>query len=372
MAVQGAPARAARAGRGRGRAGAGERRGAADDHPWRVSGDAHRSCEFSLRHPDAHGQVFVELLSSVLRSEGAGCIVRDACPESLRYPHPQLRRRRTCLRWRVPAGQTAVSAGPSVEGWRGAREAPRSCCRSRRPRACSASAPPRCGPGPPPAACPTCARPAATAASSSTSSCAGWPSAAGRRRRPGPALRELVPTRVEPMPALARGARATPADAVVDAFEEELAQTRGAGAGRALGRRAAPACSGRSSRWPPRSTPATSATCYREAEWEGFRHGASGQPGDAVVTEALAVRRAVDRVLAPRLRRPPAGPARAGARARPDGRARGRRLRRRRALPAAVGRRREEGREVTPTGGRSRGAPRGPGCRCPPRPRRWA
>ena len=39
--------------------------------------------------------------------------------------------------------------------------------------------------------------------------------------------------------------------------------------------------------------------CYSEAEWEGFRHGASGQPGDAVVTEALAVRRAVDRELHP-------------------------------------------------------------------------
>ena len=40
------------------------------------------------------------------------------------------------------------------------------------------------------------------------------------------------------------------------------------------------------------------AECYGDAEWEGFRHGASGQPGDVAVTEALAVRRAVDRVLA--------------------------------------------------------------------------
>ena len=47
------------------------------------------------------------------------------------------------------------------------------------------------------------------------------------------------------------------------------------------------------------------AGCYRDAEWEGFRHGASGQPGDAPVTEALALRRAVDRVLGPRSRRPP-------------------------------------------------------------------
>jgi hypothetical protein len=41
------------------------------------------------------------------------------------------------------------------------------------------------------------------------------------------------------------------------------------------------------------------AVCMREAEWEGFRHGAAGSPGDAPVTEALALRRAVDRVLAP-------------------------------------------------------------------------
>ena len=49
--------------------------------------------------------------------------------------------------------------------------------------------------------------------------------------------------------------------------------------------------------------PATWPACYRDAEWEGFRHGASGQPGDAPVTEALALRRAVDRVLGPEPRR---------------------------------------------------------------------
>jgi len=35
----------------------------------------------------------------------------------------------------------------------------------------------------------------------------------------------------------------------------------------------------------------------REAEWEGFRHGAGGLPGELPMSEALAVRRAVDATL---------------------------------------------------------------------------
>jgi excisionase family DNA binding protein len=108
---------------------------------------------------------------------------------------------------------------------------------------------------------------------------------------------ELVPTRVEPMPALA-GALRERADAVLEAFEEELAQ------GRAPAPARAPA--GRRSRVLGAVESLAEALeggdlgeCYGEAEWEGFRHGASGQPGDAVVTEALALRRAVDRELAP-------------------------------------------------------------------------
>lgn len=108
---------------------------------------------------------------------------------------------------------------------------------------------------------------------------------------------ELVPTRIEAMPALATALRYR-ADEVVDAFEEELAQTRPPGAVRAA--------AGRRSR--VLGTLASLADAldagdlgesYGEAEWEGFRHGASGQPGDAAVTEALALRRAVDRVLSP-------------------------------------------------------------------------
>src|SRR5262245_9859060 len=108
---------------------------------------------------------------------------------------------------------------------------------------------------------------------------------------------ELVPTRIEPMPALSRALRER-ADAVVDAFEAELAQGRATAPGRApAGRRAkvlaaVESLAGALER-------GDLGDWYGEAEWEGFRHGASGQPGDAVVTEALAVRRAVDRELAP-------------------------------------------------------------------------
>jgi excisionase family DNA binding protein len=115
---------------------------------------------------------------------------------------------------------------------------------------------------------------------------------------PVPHSSELVPTRVEPMLALA-GALRERADAVVAAFEQELAQGRG-------GPASARAPAGRRARVLAAVESLADALergdlgdCYREAEWEGFRHGASGQPGDAVVTEALALRRAVDRELHP-------------------------------------------------------------------------
>jgi excisionase family DNA binding protein len=114
---------------------------------------------------------------------------------------------------------------------------------------------------------------------------------------PVPRSGELVPTRVEPMPAVA-GALRERTDAVVAAFEQELDHGRGPASQRA------PA--GRRSRVLAAVESLADALergdlgdCYGEAEWEGFRHGASGQPGDAVVTEALAVRRAVDRELHP-------------------------------------------------------------------------
>ena len=112
-------------------------------------------------------------------------------------------------------------------------------------------------------------------------------------------LQELVPTRVEAMPETAR-ALADSGDEVLAAFEEELARTRPSGASRPSAARqtrvlgALEALAGA-------LDSGDLAGAYRDAEWEGFRHGASGQPGDAPVTEALALRRAVDRVLGPLL-----------------------------------------------------------------------
>jgi excisionase family DNA binding protein len=117
-------------------------------------------------------------------------------------------------------------------------------------------------------------------------------------------LQELVPTRVEAMPETAR-ALADAGDEVLSAFEEELARTRPSGANRPSAARqtrvlgALEALAGA-------LDSGDLAGAYRDAEWEGFRHGASGQPGDAPVTEALALRRAVDRVLGPILAERPA------------------------------------------------------------------
>jgi excisionase family DNA binding protein len=114
---------------------------------------------------------------------------------------------------------------------------------------------------------------------------------------PAPRAQELVPTRIEAMPALGTALRERAED-VVDAFEEELAATRSIVATRAsAGRRAR--VLGALASLADALDAGDLAECYGEAEWEGFRHGASGQPGDAAVTEALALRRAVDRVLTP-------------------------------------------------------------------------
>jgi hypothetical protein len=86
---------------------------------------------------------------------------------------------------------------------------------------------------------------------------------------------------------------------VLVAFEEELGRTR-AGAVRASSARQARVLGALDSLAEALAA-GDLAGCYRDAEWEGFRNGASGQPGDAPVTEALALRRAVDRVLGPAL-----------------------------------------------------------------------
>jgi excisionase family DNA binding protein len=117
-------------------------------------------------------------------------------------------------------------------------------------------------------------------------------------------LQELVPTRVEAMPETA-ATLAGAGDEVLAAFEEELARTRPSGTSRPSAARQTRVLGALESLGAALEA-GDLAGAYRDAEWEGFRHGASGQPGDAPVTEALALRRAVDRVLGPMLTARPA------------------------------------------------------------------
>ena len=112
-------------------------------------------------------------------------------------------------------------------------------------------------------------------------------------------LQELVPTRLEAMPETS-AALAGAAGDVLEAFEEEFARTRPPGAARPSSARRARVLAALDSLAEALAGGDLS-ECYRDAEWEGFRNGASGQPGDSPVTEALALRRAVDRVLGPAL-----------------------------------------------------------------------
>lgn len=112
-------------------------------------------------------------------------------------------------------------------------------------------------------------------------------------------LQELVPTRFEALPATA-AVLAGSGDEVLDAFESELARGRSSRAARPSAARRTRVLGALEALTGALETGDLS-SCYRDAEWEGFRHGASGQPGDAPVTEALALRRAVDRVLDPML-----------------------------------------------------------------------
>ena len=121
---------------------------------------------------------------------------------------------------------------------------------------------------------------------------------------PAPVSRphELVPTRVDAVPEIATALRES-VDAVTAVFEEQIRRTRPAGARMSAGRSArigeSLTCLADGLETGDLSG------CYRDAEWEGFRQGAAGQPGDAAVMEALALRAAVDRVLASRLRSEP-------------------------------------------------------------------
>lgn len=122
----------------------------------------------------------------------------------------------------------------------------------------------------------------------------GWLAERGGQP-PSPPSRstELVPTRLEPQPALAE-MLLSQLDDIVAALEAEVrrsgVRTRSTAARRSRATDAIEVLAdgiGRGDLGP----------CYRESEWEGFRHGASGQAGDGPIAEALALRRAVDRTL---------------------------------------------------------------------------
>ena len=115
---------------------------------------------------------------------------------------------------------------------------------------------------------------------------------------PAPSQRapELVPTRVERMPEVGARVRER-AEEILSVFEAELGRSRPGGTIR-------PSASRQSRVLATVQNLADAiergdlGPCFREAEWEGFRHGAAGQPAEGPLTEALALRRAVDRVLA--------------------------------------------------------------------------
>lgn len=121
---------------------------------------------------------------------------------------------------------------------------------------------------------------------------------------PAPAQRphELVPTRIEAAPVAASVLRGA-ASEVMAAFDQELGRSRPGGLRPSSARTA-------------RMLSAVEiladglaagdlGDCYRDAEWEGFRQGAAGQSGDGAVTEALALRRAIDRVISEALEATP-------------------------------------------------------------------
>jgi excisionase family DNA binding protein len=108
---------------------------------------------------------------------------------------------------------------------------------------------------------------------------------------------ELVPTRIEPLPDVAEALRQG-SERALAAYEEDLARTWSPGGGRARAGRRQRALDAIGS-LADGLEDGDLGECYTGAEWEGFRRGASGQAGDAVLTETLALRRAVDRVLEP-------------------------------------------------------------------------
>jgi excisionase family DNA binding protein len=118
---------------------------------------------------------------------------------------------------------------------------------------------------------------------------------------PPPRPHDLVPTRIEPVPELGQALRGR-VDRVVADVERQLDARRPGGARRpALARRARLVEDVET--FAEGLVDGDLTASFREAEWQGFRHGAAGHPGDVPVGEALALRRAIDGALGDAYRR---------------------------------------------------------------------
>jgi excisionase family DNA binding protein len=116
---------------------------------------------------------------------------------------------------------------------------------------------------------------------------------------------ELLPTRIDALPALAAAIRGTEAEVVlsVDA-EMAAAGTRASVRASASRRRRLAAATATLADAVESGDLAGS---FREAEWQGYRGGASGVPGEGSLMEILAFRRAVERAVGEHLDARPAG-----------------------------------------------------------------
>lgn len=114
---------------------------------------------------------------------------------------------------------------------------------------------------------------------------------------------ELLPTRIDTLPRIAAAVRQAESQ-IVAAVEAEIALS---------GARASVRASASRSRRVAAAVATLAAAVesgdlagsFREAEWQGFRGGASGAPGETAIVEPLAFRRAVERAVAPSLQHSP-------------------------------------------------------------------
>jgi excisionase family DNA binding protein len=114
---------------------------------------------------------------------------------------------------------------------------------------------------------------------------------------------ELLPTRIDTLPHVAATIRRSE-ESIVSGVEEEIAQS-----GARASVRAAAARKRRMSAAVSTLANAVEsgdlAGSFREAEWQGFRGGASGTPGETAIVEPLSFRRAVERAVARDMERSP-------------------------------------------------------------------